>query len=130
MITQFRSISLCSAHYKLVSWIILQRLKPYITDIINPCQVGFDLGHQASDNIILVQEIIRMMVRESGPKGHVALKLDLEKAYDRLEWSFIQETLEFFQISSFLIQLIYEYAFFNSFSYYVEWCSFTSYCPK
>ena len=95
-----------------------------------------------SDNIILVQKIIHMMVkesgskghiamvRESGPKGHVALKLDHEKTYDRLEWSFIQETLEFFQIPSFLIQLYYEYAFFNLFSCYVELCSFTSYCPK
>ena len=46
------------------------------------------------------------MVRKSGPKGHVALKLDLEKAYDRLEWSFIKETLEFFQIPPRLIQLI------------------------
>ena len=33
------------------------------------------------------------MVRKFGPKGHVGLKLDLDKAYDHLEWSFIQETL-------------------------------------
>lgn len=59
-----------------------------------------------SDNIIIVQEIIRMMVKKSGPKGHVALKLNLEKAYDRLKWSFIQETCEFFQIPPKLIQLI------------------------
>ena len=44
--------------------------------------------------------------RKSRPKGHVAFKLDLEKAYDRLEWSFIKETLEFFQIPPRLIQLI------------------------
>ena len=37
MITQFHLISLCNILYKLVSCIILQRLKPYITDIINPC---------------------------------------------------------------------------------------------
>ena len=37
MITQFRLISLCNTLYKLVSCIILQRLKPYITNIINPC---------------------------------------------------------------------------------------------
>ena len=59
-----------------------------------------------SDDISLVQEIIRTMVRKFGPKGHVALKLDLEKAYDRLEWLFIKETLEFFQIPPRLIQLI------------------------
>ena len=46
------------------------------------------------------------MVKKFGPKGHVALKLDLEKAYDHLKWSFIQETLEFFRIPPRLIELI------------------------
>ena len=82
MITQFHPISLCITLHKLVSRIILQRLKPYITEIINPCQVVFVLGRRTSDNIILVQEIMRMMVRKTGPKGHMTLKLDLDKAYD------------------------------------------------
>ena len=106
MITQFRPISLCNTLYKLVSRIILQRLKPYITNIINPCQASFVPSRCTSDNIIIVQEIIHTMVRKSRPKGHVALKLDLEKAYDHLEWSFIKETLEFFQIPHKLINLI------------------------
>ena len=46
------------------------------------------------------------MVRKFGPMGHVALKLDLEKAYDHLEWLFIKETLEFIQIPPKQIQLI------------------------
>ena len=44
MITQFHPISLCNTLYKLVSCIILRRLKPYIADIINPCQAGFVSG--------------------------------------------------------------------------------------
>ena len=63
MITQFRPINLCNTLYKLVSKIILQKLKPYIANIINPCQVGFVPGRRTSDNIILVQEIIHTLVR-------------------------------------------------------------------
>ena len=54
MITQFHPISLCNTFYKLVSRIFLQRLKPYIADIINPCQAGFVSDRRMSDNIILV----------------------------------------------------------------------------
>lgn len=53
MITQFQLISLCNSIYKVVSRIILHRLKPFIATIINLCQVGFVPGHQTSDNIIL-----------------------------------------------------------------------------
>ena len=84
MITQFHPISLCITLHKLVSRIILQRLKPYITEIINPCQVVFVLGRRTSDNIILVREIMHMMVRKTGPKGHMTLKLDLDSSYRKL----------------------------------------------
>lgn len=47
LINQFCPISLLNMLYKLVSRIILQRLKPYIAEVINPCQVGFYVG--ASD---------------------------------------------------------------------------------
>ena len=36
-ITQFRPVSLCNTLYKLVSRILVQRLKPYMAEIINPC---------------------------------------------------------------------------------------------
>lgn len=39
--------------------IITQRLKPFLADVINPCQAGFAPGRCTSDNVILVQEIIR-----------------------------------------------------------------------
>ena len=58
LITQFRPISLCNTLYKLLSRIIMQRLKPYIAEVINPCQARLMPGHRTSDNIILVQEVI------------------------------------------------------------------------
>ena len=77
-----------------------------MAEIINPCQAGFVPGRRTSDNIILVQEVIRTLRYRRSRTGYVAIKLDLEKAYDRLEWSFIQETLVFFQLPPNLIVLI------------------------
>ena len=74
--------------------------------IINPYQARFVSRRRTSDNIILVQEVIRTLKYRRGRTGYVAIKLDLEKAYDRLEWSFIQETLVFFQLPPNLITLI------------------------
>ena len=105
-ITQFHPTSLCNTLYKLLSRILVQRLKPYIAEIINPCQAGFVPRRRTSDNIILVQEVIRTLRYWKGRTGYVAIKLDLEKAYDRLEWSFIQDTLVFFQFPPNLITLI------------------------
>ena len=60
----------------------MQRLKPYMAEIINPCQAGFVSGRRISDNIILVQEIIKTLKNRRSGIGYIALKLDLEKAYD------------------------------------------------
>ena len=67
----------------------MQRLKPYTAKVINPCQAKFVPSRQTSDNIVLVQEVIRTLKSKWGQARYVALKLDLEKAYDRLEWPFI-----------------------------------------
>ena len=47
-----------------------------------------------------------MLKSRRGRNGYVAIKLDLEKVYDQLEWSFIKESLEFFQMPPNLITLI------------------------
>lgn len=58
------------------------------------------------DNAIIVQELIHSMSKKKGRDGFMAIKIDLEKAYDRLEWSFIRDTLALFKFLKHLSSLI------------------------
>ena len=58
------------------------------------------------DNAIIVQEIIHSMSKTRGRSEYMAIKIDLEKAYDHMEWSFIRDTLTLFKFPSQLIALI------------------------
>lgn len=64
------------------------------------------MGREVVDNAIIVQEIIHSMSRKKGRGGNMVIKIDLEKAYDRLEWCFIRDTLSLFKFPSHLINLI------------------------
>ena len=58
------------------------------------------------DNIIIVQELIHTIGRAKGRKGYMTIKIDLEKAYDRIKWSFIREMLFKFNFPKKLKDLI------------------------
>ena len=73
--------------------IIVGRLRPYLEKLVSPLQSAFVPGRKGIDNAIIVQELIHSISRKKGAMGYMAIKLDLEKAYDKLEWSFIRERL-------------------------------------
>jgi hypothetical protein len=50
--------------------------------------VSFVLGSHISDNIIIAQEVLHKYQHIVGAKGFMAWKIDLSKAYDRLNWGF------------------------------------------
>ena len=56
--------------------------------------------------MIVTQEIIHTRSRKKGKMGFMAIKIDLEKAYDRLEWHFIRDMLKLFHFPQALIKLI------------------------
>lgn len=62
--------------------------------LVAPNQSSFVKGRQSSDNVVIVQEVMHSMKIMKGKKGFLAVKVDLEKAYDRLDWGFIEETLK------------------------------------
>ncbi|XP_019200243.1 PREDICTED: uncharacterized protein LOC109193865 [Ipomoea nil] len=93
-IKQFRPISLCNVSYKILTKTITNRLKSILPRMVVPFQSSFVPGRQISDNVIMYQEILHTMRESRGNKKYMAIKLDLEKAYDRLSWDFIKDTLE------------------------------------
>lgn len=93
-VNQFRPISLCNVVYKCFSKIIVQRLKTTLVKIISPFQVSFIPGRNIHDNVIIVNELIHTMKKKRGKTGFMAIKVDLEKAYDRVSWGYMEKLLE------------------------------------
>lgn len=97
-IKMFRPISLCNVRYKIVTKIIVARLRPLLDKIISPFQSSFIPGRSTSDNIIITQEVLHTLRSKKGKKGGILLKIDLEKAYDKISWNFLLDTLIFFNL--------------------------------
>ncbi|KAG8494116.1 hypothetical protein CXB51_011832 [Gossypium anomalum] len=91
--SHFQPISLCSVMYKLVMKMIANRFKVVFPNFISSEQAGFIAGRNISDNIIIAQEVIHSMRSRKDDKKWMAIKLNLEKSYDRISWEFISASL-------------------------------------
>ncbi|KAL0345258.1 UNVERIFIED_CONTAM: putative mitochondrial protein [Sesamum radiatum] len=86
-VTDFRSISLCNVTYKLASKNIANRIKPRLNDMISESQFEFVPDRLITDNVLVAFELNHFLAHERwGSVRHIALKLDINKAYDRVEW--------------------------------------------
>ncbi|XP_057747959.1 uncharacterized protein LOC130967155 [Arachis stenosperma] len=102
----FGPISLCNVVYKIITKVLTNRLRPFLPDIVSPLQGGFIPGRGAPDNIIVAQEILNFMKHTKSKKGTLAFKIDLEKAYDRVDWRFLESTLIAFGFPIITVNLI------------------------
>jgi hypothetical protein len=92
---ELRPISLCNVLYKMVSKVLANRLKVCLGKCVGEEQSAFVEGRSILDNALIAIEVVHALKRKSkGVRGDLALKIDISKAYDRVDWGFMRGMLE------------------------------------
>ncbi|ONI00414.1 hypothetical protein PRUPE_6G087800 [Prunus persica] len=106
-VNHFRPISLCNNSYKILSKLLANRLKTLLPMLISQHQNAFVPGRQIQDNILLAHEAFHYLRLKSSKKSfELGLKLDMNKAYDRVEWDFLEATLCKFSFDNRWVELV------------------------
>lgn len=83
----FRSISLIGSVYKIAAKLLAERLKNVIWKLISGQQNAFIKGRQITDAALVANEILDWKLKSEEPG--LLCKLDIEKAFDQLNWNFL-----------------------------------------
>lgn len=108
---------------------LVARIIPFLTNLISPIQTTFVPGRRGVDNVVIAQDLIYTMDKMKGREGYMAVKANLEKAYDRLEWSFIHKVLQAFWFPHNLLKVIMSCISTSSISVLVNGCALDSFNP-
>jgi hypothetical protein len=91
-IQQYRHICLLNVSLKIFTKVDTKRGTKIAQKTINPSQMAFILGRNIMEGVIVLHETIHEMHRKK--QNGIIFKIDFEKAYDKINWSFIQQTLQ------------------------------------
>lgn len=93
-IGDFISISSCNVLYKIVAKILANRLKLIHPTIISLQKSAFVPGRLITDNMLIAYEVLYSLTTSlKGKERFMVLKLYMSKAYDRIEWSFLETVM-------------------------------------
>ena len=93
-VSDFRPISLCNVIYKIISKVLVNRLQRILPQIISDSQSAFLPSHLITDNVVVAYELMHTMRSKwKGKVGYLAMKLDMSKTYDRVEWAFLKAAM-------------------------------------
>jgi hypothetical protein len=91
-VKDFRPINLTGSIYKIISKMLANRLREVLGSLLSPTQNGFIQGRQIQDSVQIANESLDSRIKSDIPG--LICKLDLEKAYDHVSWSFLLYLLE------------------------------------
>jgi hypothetical protein len=107
-VNHFRPISLCNTVYKTISKLIVSKIRPILDKLISPAQSAFIPNKWIAKNQLIVHELLHSFKRRKVTGGFIALKIDLQKAYDRVNWKFLQAVLTNFGFHGMFINWVME----------------------
>nr|CAN73960.1 hypothetical protein VITISV_023007 [Vitis vinifera] len=87
----FRPISLLGGVYKLLAKVLANRIKGVLDKVVSPDQNAFVKGRQILDASLIANEVIDYWFKRK-EKGLIC-KLDIEKAYDSINWKFLMKVM-------------------------------------
>ncbi|GJR82989.1 putative RNA-directed DNA polymerase [Tanacetum coccineum] len=94
-VNDYRPISCCNVIYKCISKILTNRIIDGLKEVVSDNQSAFIPGRRITDNILITQELMHNYHRDRGPP-RCAFKVDIQKAYDTVDWKFLSNILSLF----------------------------------
>ena len=92
--SNWRPITLLNVDYKILAKVTAKRIEPVFPILIHPDQTGFIKGRFIGQNIRLLNDLMEFKDDQKVPG--ILLFIDFEKAFDTIEWTFIQNVLKCF----------------------------------
>ncbi|XP_028095770.1 uncharacterized protein LOC114293006 [Camellia sinensis] len=131
LLSQFRPISLCNFILKIITKLLPNRLKGILKSLISPNQSAFVSGRLIQDNVIVAHEAFHSLkLRKSGLVGQMAIKIDFDKAYDRIESDFLAMVLRKMGFDSQWVHWVMECVSTVSFSIFANGEKRASFVPS
>ena len=94
--------------YKIITKLLVSRLRKILHKLISPTQVAFIPRRWIAENQIVVQHMLHSFKTRKVKFGLTAIKIDLQKAYDRVNWNFLQAVLKNFGFDEKFVKWILE----------------------